>query len=89
MNWPIAEAISELLLTVPDKTLPYVFNVLRGDDDAWKEWCLRYFILELPLELMKKFEEAAKRIAFEPTEGEFLKEVHLTALEILEKLQST
>jgi hypothetical protein len=86
MNWPISEAISKLLLTVPDKTLPYVFEVLRSHDDIWKEWCLRFFILELPLELMKKFDEETRRIAFKPTKGEILEEVHLTALEVLEKL---
>ncbi|MFD0678964.1 MULTISPECIES: DUF5071 domain-containing protein [unclassified Paenibacillus] len=88
MNWPIAEAISKLLLTVPHQTIPYVFGVLRGHDDIWKEWCLRFFVLELPLDLIKNFEEETRRIAFEPTKGEVLEEVHLTALEVLQRLQS-
>lgn len=89
INWPISKDISKLLLTVPEETTPYVFEVLRGHDDLWKEWCLRFFVFKLPLELMRRFEKETRRIAFEPTKGEILEEVHLTALEVFEKLQST
>ena len=35
---------------VPQETIPYVRKVLEGEDDIWKEWCLRYFVMELPVD---------------------------------------
>jgi len=87
INWPISGEITKLLLTVPEESLPYVLEVLNGQDDVWKAWCLRYFVLELSIEFMKGLEGVIRRMVFEPTEGELIEEVHLTALEIWEKLQ--
>lgn len=83
INWPIAIDISQILLTIPNETLPHISHVLSGDDDIWKEWCLRYFVMELPDELILSLQEEIKRIAYTPTKGEELEEVHITALEIL------
>lgn len=85
INWPIAVEISRLLLTIPQETIPFVINVLDGRDDIWKEWCLRYFVMELPEELRKSLQGHIERIAYNPTKGEELEEVHLTAQEILKK----
>ncbi|GIP17525.1 hypothetical protein J40TS1_31670 [Paenibacillus montaniterrae] len=85
INWPIAIEISRLLLTIPQETIPFVINVLNGRDDIWKEWCLRYFVMELPKEIRKILQGHIERIAYNPTKGEELEEVHLTAQEILNK----
>ncbi len=85
INWPIAREISKLLLTVPKETIPFIINVLAGKDDIWKEWCLRYFVKDLPTELIENLKEELERIAYIPTKGEELEEVHVTAQEILKK----
>ncbi|NUU78833.1 DUF5071 domain-containing protein [Paenibacillus xylanilyticus] len=83
INWPIAIEISKLLLTVPQETIPYIRNVIAGEDDIWKEWCLRYFVMELPTELIQSLQEDIERIAYRPTKGEELEEVNITAQELL------
>ncbi|HEY2495266.1 MAG TPA: DUF5071 domain-containing protein [Paenibacillus sp.] len=85
INWPIAIEVAKLLLTIPQATIPFISNVLAGGDDIWKEWCLRYFVMELPDGLRKSLQEDLERIAYRPTKGEELEEVHLTAQEILKK----
>ncbi|KOP65562.1 tartrate dehydratase subunit alpha [Bacillus sp. FJAT-18019] len=85
INWPIAVEICKLLLTVPEETIPFVIIVLAGEDDIWKEWCLRCFVKELPTELIENLKEELERIAYRPTKGEELEEVHVTAREILKR----
>jgi hypothetical protein len=82
INWPIAVEITKLLLSVPQETIPYV-RVLEGGDDIWKEWCLRYFVMELPEDLRQILQDELVRIAYKPSKGEQLEEVHITAREIL------
>lgn len=85
INWPIAMNITQILLKIPEETIPHISNVLSGNDDIWKEWCLRYFVMALPDELIVTLSEEIKRIAYSPTKGEELEEVHITALEILKE----
>jgi hypothetical protein len=84
-NWPISSEVSILLLTVPAETIPYIREVLGGNDDIWKEWCLRDFVMPLPAELRQLLKEDISRIAHNPTRGETLEEVHLTARELLKE----
>ncbi|WP_028595352.1 DUF5071 domain-containing protein [Paenibacillus assamensis] len=86
MNWPISIEISEILVKiVPRETIPLVKHILNGDDDIWKEYCLRYFVMNLPSELLAidNLQEDLMRIATKPTKGEELEEVYLTAQEII------
>ncbi|WP_261378304.1 DUF5071 domain-containing protein [Paenibacillus agilis] len=86
MNWPISIEISEILVKiVPRETIPLVKNILKSDDDLWKLYCLRYFVMKLPSELLAidNLKEELNRIATKPTKSEKLEEVHLTAQEII------
>ncbi|NOU82167.1 DUF5071 domain-containing protein [Paenibacillus sp. LMG 31459] len=83
INWPIAEEISNLLLTVPKETVPYIEEVLNGGDDIWKTWCLQFYVSQLPEEFRHSLEKQIQRIAYNPTKGEELEEVHITARELL------
>lgn len=87
MNWPIAGEVAKLLLQFPEETIPHVKAVLQMDDDLWKEWCLRYFVSELPVELIASFKPILIRISTNPTPGEILEEVNETATEILELVE--
>lgn len=86
MNWPISKEIANLLLEYPEDTIPYIKDVLNTNDDIWKEWCLRYFVMKLPSDLIKEFTPQLIRMATTPTEGELLEEVNETAQMILSKI---
>ncbi|WP_237690761.1 DUF5071 domain-containing protein [Paenibacillus caui] len=84
INWPIAEEIAKLLLEVPKETIPHIKDVLKTNDNIWKEWCLRYLVSKFPQHLIIEFEPELIRIAYNPTKGEELEEVNETAKMILE-----
>lgn len=86
INWPISTEIATILLRYPEETIPHIKDVLKSNDDIWKEWSLRYFVKELPKHLIKKFQPELIRIANTPTKGELLEEVNETALMILETI---
>ncbi|AIQ29919.1 tartrate dehydratase subunit alpha [Paenibacillus sp. FSL P4-0081] len=83
INWPIAKEVANLLLTVPKETVPYIEEVLNGGDDIWKTWCLECYVSQLPEEFRHPLEKQIQRIAYNPTKGEELEEVHITARELL------
>lgn len=86
INWPISTEIATILLRYPEETIPHIKDVLKSNDDIWKEWSLRYFIKELPKHLIKEFQRELIRIANTPTKGELQEEVNETALMILETI---
>jgi len=88
INWPIAMDVANLLLQYPEETIPHVKDVLTSNDDIWKEWCLRYFVKELPEELIEIFKPDLLRISSNPTKGELLEEVNETAQMILESINN-
>lgn len=83
INWPIAMEVASLLLKHPEETIPHIKNVLKTKDDLWKEWCLQFFVKELPFPFIEQFSENLVRMAYAPTEGELLEEVNETAINIL------
>lgn len=86
INWPISTEIATFLLRYPEETIPHIKDVLKSNDDIWKEWSLRYFVNELPKHLIKEFHPELIRIANTPTKGELLEEVNETALMLLETI---
>lgn len=87
INWPISTEIAKLLLKYREETIPHVKEVLNAKDDRWKEWCLRYFVMELPDDFIIEFKDELIRIAYDPTKGEELEEVNETAQMILELIK--
>ncbi|WP_442600756.1 DUF5071 domain-containing protein [Paenibacillus sp. KN14-4R] len=87
INWPISTEIAKLLLKYREETIPHVKEVLNAKDDIWKEWCLRYFVMELPDDFIIEFKDELIRIAYDPTKGEELEEVNETAQMILELIK--
>lgn len=87
MNWPIAEEVSELLLTCPDEIVPLIKEVLATNDDVWKYWCLIILVKRLPEDLRMQFKKDLIRLAESPTAGEKLEELDEIALEILQMFE--
>nr|WP_141500424.1 DUF5071 domain-containing protein [Paenibacillus luteus] len=88
INWPIAMEVANVLLKHPAESIPHIKNVLKTKDDIWKEWCLRFFVEELPNPYIEQFRADLIRIAYSPTEGELLEEVNETALKILDLMKN-
>lgn len=87
MNWPIAEEVSELLLTYPDEIVPLIKEVLATNDDVWKYWCLIILVKRLPEDLRMQFKKDLIRLAESPTAEEKLEELDEIALEILQMFE--
>ncbi|WP_088547164.1 DUF5071 domain-containing protein [Paenibacillus aquistagni] len=86
INWPIAIEVAELLLNkIPRETISIVIEVLKGEDEIWKENCLRYFVMKLPKVLLEidNLKSEITRIANQPTEEEKIEEIHITAQQII------
>ncbi|WP_108670429.1 DUF5071 domain-containing protein [Peribacillus acanthi] len=86
MNWPVAPAILEILLTFPTEIVPHVQDVLSTDDDNWKWFILHFLIIELPVESKVHFKEYLTRVAEKPTENELAEELNEIAKEILKTI---
>ncbi|MEK4229949.1 DUF5071 domain-containing protein [Solibacillus sp. FSL H8-0538] len=63
MNWPVAEPTIELLMTYPTEITPLVEDVLLGDDDMWKYWCLQRIVPNLPFYSKMVLANAVEQIA--------------------------
>lgn len=87
MNWPIAEEVAELLLTVPNEIIPLIIEVLATNDNVWKYWCLEILVKRFPNELRKSFKSDLIRLIERPTPGEKLEELDEIALEILQLIE--
>lgn len=87
MNWPIAEEVSELLLTCPDEIIPLIKDVLVTNDDIWKYWCLIILVEKLPKDLIVQLKSGLIRLVESPTAGEKLEELDEIALEILHMIE--
>lgn len=88
INWPVAIPMSKILLTVPNEIVPHVRNVLHTNDSEWIEWCLQYIVSFLPVALIRELELELQRIAYSPTKEEVEGESHLTAQELLQKIDT-
>ena len=83
-KWPVSRPISEFLVTIPEAVAPLVWDVLRGDDDIWKYWCIVCLIGRMPAGVAGQFREELTRLAERPTVAERLEELDEVAREALE-----
>ncbi len=85
-NWPIAKEIAEILSAYTNSIKSELLDILKGQDDIWKYWCINGVIYPskeeyLDLDLINEL----KRIVNAPTKGEKEEEVNLSAEEALDK----
>jgi hypothetical protein len=74
LNWPVAEALIEVLPRFHSGLVAHIRTVFNSDDEIWKCWALR-LIEDFPPETVTKLESDIKRIAECPTTGELNEEV--------------
>lgn len=83
MNWPIARVVGEYLQSIAQHITKDIINILRGDDEIWKYWCLSVFAGNGVAAVDPVLIEEIKRIAEHPTAAEIHEKVHERAKNIL------
>ena len=63
MNWPVAEPALNLLMQYPTEITPLIEDVLLGDDEMWKYWCLERIVPKLPFYSKMVVANAVEQIA--------------------------
>ena len=84
MNWPVARSIADYLQSIAEHLTEDIINILDGDDDVWKCWCVSVFGLNATKPIDPKLMTEFRRIALNPTQGEVEEEVQELALEFVE-----
>jgi hypothetical protein len=84
-NWPVAQALNDLLCSIGAPLAPYVRPILDGDDDTWKYFVITSIVKSSP-ELARSLKAELTRIAYTPTIGEEKEEAAEVAREALAEL---
>jgi hypothetical protein len=85
-NWPVSHPIAPFLASVGEPVAPLIWEVLQGNDNIWKYWCIDRLIMDFPQEVAEQFRPELHRLAFHPTtqeRGEELDERAKAALDWL------
>jgi HEAT repeat protein len=69
-NWPVAHAIAPFLASAGEPVVPLIREVLRGDDDIWKYWCLGRVVMGFRKDVAEQLRPDLRRLAFHPSLGE-------------------
>ena len=85
-NWPVSRPIGDFLATLPEQMAPLIRDVLRGDDDIWKYWCIVRLISAMPTSTAEQFRAELTRLAEDPTPAERGEELNEVAQDALREL---
>jgi hypothetical protein len=85
-NWPISRPIGDFLATLPEQTAPLIWDVLRGNDDTWKYWCIVRLVSAMPVEIAEQFRGELARLAERPTAAERSEELNEVARDAISTL---
>lgn len=86
MNWPVARKIAPLLINAGEDIVPIVKNILNTDDDVWKYWTLNYIVDKMDDSIILLIKSDLERIVINPTDGEKIDEVDISAKQLLDKI---
>jgi len=76
-NWPVSKTVADFLISFTDDISQEILYILKGTDEVWKYWILIIFGKTITNEIVIN---EIKRIATNPTDGEFNERVN--AIEI-------
>jgi Domain of unknown function (DUF5071) len=85
-NWPVAHSIAPFLAAVGEPVIPLIHEVLRGNDDIWKYWCIDRLIMEFPRNLVEPFRAELRQFALQPTNEERIEGLDERAIAALQRL---
>ncbi|KZN48602.1 DUF5071 domain-containing protein [Pseudoalteromonas luteoviolacea] len=81
MNWPVALPISEKLASANAEIVPFINEVLLGDDEIWKCNIIEYLVMKLKPEVMELALIEVVKIINSPSKSEVEEGVKLIARE--------
>lgn len=85
MNWPVARPVADYLESILAHITTEILEILRGNDDIWKYWCIHVFGLWTEKEIAPELLVEIKRIVENPTETEIEEEVAEVGKEVLQE----
>ena len=85
-NWPIAKKILPVLIEHQSVALPYISDILNGDDAMWKYWIMTLFLPELTEMNQSIFVSDVKKLAELKGVDEETKSIVEAAMDCLERL---
>lgn len=48
-NWPVAKHVCEVLSPYVNQLQDHLLPILRGNDENWKVWCIRFLLGDAPV----------------------------------------
>ncbi|MET1260682.1 DUF5071 domain-containing protein [Flagellimonas sp. DF-77] len=84
-NWPCAGPVADYLAKHTNEIYKEILNVLRGNDETWKYWVVKFLVLHSEVIPNSKIMQVVERIAYSPTKPEKIEEVDEIALEVIDK----
>ena len=70
MNWPVAKPVSEYLVSISENITAEILQILKGDDNVWKYWCIHVFGIWSPKKIDPLIEKELRRMVEKPAKGE-------------------
>ena len=87
MNWPVARPVADYLQSISENLSNDIVEILKGNDDQWKYWCIQIFGISSNKLPSKAVIEEIRRIADNPTRSEISEEVQERAIEFISGLK--
>ncbi len=87
-NWPVSHPIGDFLTTISDPMAPLIRDVLNGDDDVWKYWCIVRLVAAMPGHVAEQFRSELHRLADQPTATERAEDLDEVARDAMRSLWS-
>lgn len=79
INWPVALPVAEKLSQANDDLVPFINEILLGNDDIWKCNAIEYLIMKLKPQVMESALVEVVKIINSPTQSEIDEGVNLIA----------
>ena len=83
-NWPVAHILAPFLASIGAPLVPYIWRVLRTDDEIWKYWVIPLLIGTLPKGIAAEFRPELERLCYSPLPNEKREGLDEQARDVLE-----
>jgi hypothetical protein len=83
MNWPVADAIAELLSISGAEIVPHIRGAFRSDDAIWKYWILTQLCPKLSPVILAELRSDIEKLATNATPSDRIEDVDAAATDLL------
>ena len=74
-NWPVSRPLAPLLAAVGEPLVPYLEEILLGDDAIWTYWVIQCVVADSVPAVTERLRPILERMATAPTGNEIAEEV--------------